>query len=313
VAILSLAIGIGANTGIYSIYSTIFHSVRGVENPKDLVLVDPGGNRDAQTSYPEYLDYRDQTTEVFTDLVAYKPNLALLSRGEQSEMILIEEVSGNYFDMLGVTPALGRVLIAKEDDRPQSAPVEVLNHFCWQRKFGGDAGILGKTVKLNGHPFTVVGVTQSDFQGMFPFHVDLWAPIHQHPLLASAKDDLMSRDRSDWFMMGRLRAGFSLSQARALVRTIGSRLAAANPGNRRVGTGTVLPKSQLAIIMHSFLHRCFPWARALPSVFFPPGGQRILTWLPWSTRHLQKGSGPARNRWASNSACKRIRMQSPIR
>jgi hypothetical protein len=182
IAVFSLAIGIGVNTAIFSVYTTIFHPDRGVEDVGEIVVLAGSDLDDFQGTYLEFLDYRAQTKDTFEDLIAYLPNLALLDVGETSEMVFFEEVTGNYFDLLGVEPWLGRVFIEAEDDTPGAAPATVLSYAAWEGKFNADPEIIGQTVKLNGNSFTVIGVAPPDFPGMFPFTVACWTPVSQHAL-----------------------------------------------------------------------------------------------------------------------------------
>ncbi len=230
VAVFSLAIGIGVNTAIFSVYRTIFRPDPGVKDVEELVQVSGYDINDLQGSYPEYLDYRAQTKDIFEDLIAYVPYLALVDLGGTSEVVFFEEVTGNYFEMLGVEPALGRVFIEEEDDTPESEPVVVLSHATWQTRYGGDPGIIGRTIKMNGHSFTVIGVAPPDFPGMYPFTVACWTPINQYGLFTDVGDELARRKSgASCYMKGRLKEGVSLGQARQAISVIRARLAEEYP------------------------------------------------------------------------------------
>jgi len=230
VAIFSLSIGIGVNTGLFSIYKTIFQPDQGVEDVGEIVVVAGDDIDDLQGSYFEYQDYRAQTSDVFEDLIAYIPNIALLDVGETSEMAFFEEVTGNYFDLLGVEPLLGRTFIEEEDDVPGAAPTVVLSHSTWEGTFNSDPEIIGRMVKMNGNAFTVIGVAPADFPGMYPFTVTCWTPISLHSLVSQRGNEIDRRDGgADCYFKGRLRDGVSLGQAREVVRTVRSRLAQQYP------------------------------------------------------------------------------------
>ncbi|MGH9940308.1 MAG: ABC transporter permease, partial [Blastocatellia bacterium] len=157
IAVITLALGIGANTAIFSVADKLLLRPLPVKDPGQLALV--SGEtvnprfRNTIYSYPNYVDYRDQN-EVFSGLFAFAQADVRLGVGEQSDKIGIELVSGNYFDELGVAAARGRV-IRDEDNRAEDAhPVAVISHGCWQRRFGGQPGVVGQTLLLNGASYT---------------------------------------------------------------------------------------------------------------------------------------------------------------
>jgi predicted permease len=229
VAVFSLALGIGVNTAIFSVYRTIFRPDPGVEDVEELVQVAGYDIYDLQGSYPEYLDYRAQTRDIFEDLIAYVPYLALVDLGGTSEVVFFEEVTGNYFEMLGVRPALGRIFV-EADDTPEAEPVVVLSHATWQAKLGADPGIVGRTVKMNGHSFTVIGVAPADFPGMYPFTVACWTPINQYRLFTRDRYELDRRQSgASCYIKGRLKDGVSIGQAREALGIVRARLAREYP------------------------------------------------------------------------------------
>src|SRR5262245_46815004 len=165
-AVLTLALGISANITIFSIVSEYFFKPLPVKDPERLVWVlqknavwdKPHGH-----SWLDFRDYRERLG-VFSDMLAVAMGPAHLSvAGHQPDREWIEMVSGNYFSMLGVEPKLGRLFRREEGEKPGADPVVVLSHDYWQRKFGGDASVIGKTLNVNGHPFTIVGVTPETF------------------------------------------------------------------------------------------------------------------------------------------------------
>src|SRR5262245_61404048 len=168
IAIITLALGIGANTAIFSVTDKLLLRSLPVKDPQQLALV--SGEtvnpkfRNNIFSYPNYVDYRDQN-EVFSGLFAFNQTTVKLGTGEQSDKIGIEMVSGNYFDVLGVAAARGRV-IRDEDNRDEDAhPVAVISHSCWQRRFGGQPGVVGQTLLLNGASYTIIGVAPAGVAG----------------------------------------------------------------------------------------------------------------------------------------------------
>ena len=187
IAVATLALGIGANAAIFALVDRVLLTLLPVRNPKELVLLrSPGpaqghtwsdGDDAASFSYPMYRDLRDQNT-VFTGLLAEYPFDATVSARGESERASGELVSGNYFEVLGVPPALGRNLTAEDDRAPGAHPETVLSHGYWTRRFGNDPSVLNKTIVVNGLPLTVVGVAPAGFSGIQPGRpADLFVPM----------------------------------------------------------------------------------------------------------------------------------------
>ncbi|MBW8868257.1 MAG: ABC transporter permease [Acidobacteria bacterium] len=211
IVILTLGLGIGASAAIFSLIDQILLRPLPVHDPASLVLLDgPGAfmgrTMNAMTfSYPMYKDFRDRN-EVFTGVLARFP-LAMTAvwRGA-SERANGELVSGNYFDLLGVQPALGRVLNEADDRTPGAHAVAVLSYGYWQRRFGGDPGVLDQTISVNGHPLSIVGVTERRFSGIqIGQSVDIMVPIMMKAQMTPTWNDLDNR-RSRWLtVMARLK------------------------------------------------------------------------------------------------------------
>jgi hypothetical protein len=187
VAVATLALGIGANAAIFALVDRVLLKLLPVRNPKELVLLrSPGpgqghtwsdGDRASSFSYPMYRDLRDQNT-VFTGLLAEYPFKATVSARGESERAAGELVSGNYFAVLGVAPALGRNLTQEDDRVPGAHPEAVLSHGYWTRRFGNDSSALNKTIVVNGSPLTIVGVARAGFSGIQPGRpADLFVPL----------------------------------------------------------------------------------------------------------------------------------------
>ena len=226
IVILTLGLGIGANAAIFSLMDQILLRPLPVHDPASLVLLDgPGAfmgrTMNAMTfSYPMYKDFRDRN-EVFTGVLARFP-LAMTAvwRGA-SERANGELVSGNCFDLLGVQPALGRVLNEADDRTPGAHAVAVLSYGYWQRRFGGDPGVLNQTISVNGHPLSIVGVTERRFSGIqIGQSVDIMVPIMMKAQMTPTWNDLDNR-RSRWLtVMARLKPGVSATQADAAMNVI---------------------------------------------------------------------------------------------
>src|ERR1700733_3501252 len=168
VALLSLAPGIGANTAIFSLLDQVLLRLLPVKEPQQLVLLsmkgmhygnNTGGNA---LSYPMYEDFR-KNNQVFSGMFCRFPNYFALTFNGQTERVSGELVSGTYFPVLGVGAAVGRTFTAEEDKKIAGAPLAMLSYAYWKSRFAGDPGIVGKTVVINGHPMTVVGVAEQGF------------------------------------------------------------------------------------------------------------------------------------------------------
>ena len=174
VAVATLALGIGANTLVFSALDQAILRYLPVRDPARLVVfrslgpnlgMDRNSERKMSFSYPKYLDFRDRAGVFDGVLARYSTDGSLLSNGA-TEMIAVELVSGNYFDVLGVRPAAGRLFTPDDDGRPMESPVAVLGYSYWQKRFGGDRGVVGRKVTINGMAMTVIGVSAKGFQGI---------------------------------------------------------------------------------------------------------------------------------------------------
>jgi predicted permease len=196
------------------------------------------GDEFATSSYQDFLDIKAQNT-VFSDMLGYSPMMAPLSLGDRSRIALGQVVTSNHFAMLGVQPQLGRLLVASDDD-PAAPRVVVISHHMWQREFGGDPAIAGKSLTLRGLPYAIVGVAPAWFTGVVPLLTpELWLPIQHVEEVEPAgitdsvpspvgKTALERRGQRWMFIKGRLKPGVTAAQADANVRLIGTQIAAAN-------------------------------------------------------------------------------------
>jgi macrolide transport system ATP-binding/permease protein len=236
VAVLSLALGIGANTAIFSLVDKVMIRKLPVDEPERLVVVSATSSRGLSTAftYPDFADYREGN-QVFEGLACYTQRALTLNDGGQAERIQGLIVSGNYFTALRVQPALGRGFLPEEDKTRGSHPVIVLSHGLWQRRFGADPGVVGKVIDLNSYSFTVVGIAPAEFTGAIPgFAPDVYVPVMMQGLVSpSWKFDPLFGPRSRglaWLeVLGRLKPGVSREQAAAALTALGSQIAKANP------------------------------------------------------------------------------------
>ena len=256
VAVLSLALGIGANTTIFTLINTVLLQSLPVAEPSQLMSVfgtdenNRGNQFDfAPISYPNYVDYRDQN-DVFTGLLVFGGVAMSLSGTGEPEQINGLMVSGNYFDLLGVKAARGRTFLPEEDTTPGTHPVIVLSHALWQRRFGGDPSIVGKTLTFNSQGFTCIGVAPPNFRGTFAIGAsDFWVPMAMH-------DQVLTGTFREWFnerrallfnVIGRLKPGVSKEQAQAALQTIGRRLEQEYPKANEKRNVMLVPLAQSTI------------------------------------------------------------------
>ena len=233
VAVIALALGIGANTAIFSVINALLlQPLPGVEEPDKLAVVytsDFSSSRYSTSSFPDYIDFRDRG-DLFSGLAAFSDSVAInLGVGEGTERITGALVTGNYFSVLGVTTRLGRTLLP-EDDKVESPPSAVLSHDLWQDRFGSDQSIVGKTVSLNNQSFTVVGIAPADFKGVrLEAAPALWVPMAKVAQIQGSST-VLSRRGSRWLgMVGRLNKEATAEQAQVQIQTIADSLAAAYP------------------------------------------------------------------------------------
>jgi predicted permease len=229
--VISLAIGIGANSAIFSLVNSILLRPRAVSQPEQLVEVFVGEDEHAyhSTSYPSYVELRDRN-EVFTGFAAYGLDQLKLTGPNEVEQIWAETVSGNYFDVLGVTPHKGRTFAADEDLVPGKHPVAVISHSLWQRRFNSDPDLIGKPITINEQQLTVIGVAPPQYNGMIRgLGIDIWVPMMTVPLISKYGEHSLSRSNRGLKMVGRLRPYTTIEHARARFNLLTQEMRAAHP------------------------------------------------------------------------------------
>jgi predicted permease len=244
-AILTLAIGIGANTALFALATAMFlRPLPGVHDDGRLVWIAPiemHNRRPSQMSYPDFLEYRDSST-VFEQAVAFANAEFSLSGGDVPVRVLGQIVGGNFFSMLGVRMARGRGFVVEEDGAPGAHPVAVISDHLWRDRFNADPGIIGRRIVLDGAPFTIVGVAPPRFAGgdLGDRLRDVWVPLAMQALITP---DVQLSNRNAWWLtaMGKLKPGVSLSQAQAAVGTIASRIAARDSAGHANVSAAVFP------------------------------------------------------------------------
>lgn len=233
VAILSLALGIGANTTIFTFINSLLLRPPMVHDPDRLLEVwqynttrGNGIGSDMQLSFPEYEYYRDHNN-TFSDLGAFTGETppVIWNRAGEGETLRAALVSTNFFSILGVQPALGRGFLPEDDRGASAAPVVVLSHAVWQQRLASDPAIIGKPMTLNGRDYTVVGVAAASFTGLVVgFPTDVWTPMGMHQAISPALD--LKERHMHWLLaIGRLKPGIAPRQARADLAVLGQQLA----------------------------------------------------------------------------------------
>jgi putative ABC transport system permease protein len=243
VAILSLGIGIGANTATFSFADGLLLRPMPVPDASEVItvgLINPatGGSDAIRASYPDYLDVRDASASFAGGLAAFE-DIGVqfaVSRDATPEIRTATLVSGNFFGVMGVQPALGRVFGPAEDEVPGRDAVVVVSHRFWQRALAADPGVVGRRVRMNGIDFTVIGVAPASFVGLDLFvRPDVYVPLMMWPPLVGAEQPspLEQRDRRLLELKGRLAEGVTPEQAGADVARIGAALAEEYPATNR--------------------------------------------------------------------------------
>src|SRR5438552_2429446 len=234
-AVVTLALGIAVNTSIFSIINGFLMRPMPVPHPEQLTVLSlqQAGDKSLQSfSCPDYLDLRDQSSS-FSDIIAYRVTLAGLTADNRGDHCIATRVTGNYFSMLGVQPALGRLILPTEGQTPGADPILVLGYSYWQKRFTGNKSVIGKQVKANGHPLTIVGVAPKEFHGTYSIvDSDLYVPLSAS---IGTKDEKqventwMQRSERSLSLMARLKPGTKLKNAQASLDVVAQRLAEQHP------------------------------------------------------------------------------------
>src|SRR6267154_149866 len=234
-AVVTLALGIAVNTSIFSIINGLLMRPMPVPHPEQLTVLSlqQAGDKSLQSfSYPDYLDLRDQSTS-FSDIIAYRLTLAGLTADNRGDHCIATRVTGNYFSMLGVQPALGRLILPTEGQTPRADPILVLGYSYWQKRFAGNKNVIGKQVEANGHPLTIVGVAPKEFHGTYSIvDSDLYVPLSAS---IGTKDEKQventwtHRSERSLSLMARLKPGTNLKNAQTSLNVVVQRLAEQHP------------------------------------------------------------------------------------
>jgi len=232
-AVLTLAMGIGANSIVFGVMDALVLHPLKVPQTESLYALWRVKPSTPKESYPDYLDLRDRN-QSFEDLIAYNGSQAGLDtgQGKDASRAWTYETTGNYFDALGIQPYLGRFFHSSDEHGPNSAPYIVLGYSYWHTHFQDDPGVVGRTVRLNEYPFTIIGIAPPDFHGTLVFFFpDLFVPLVNREQLDGKNDLNVRKERWLFMVMGHLKKGVTPAQAIADVNSIGSSLEKSYPND----------------------------------------------------------------------------------
>jgi predicted permease len=222
-AILTLALGIGANTVVFSVVNALLLRPLPVERPSELTFLENEHYGPSQ-SYPDYKEIRDRN-RTFAGLAGYRIAPMDLGTNAGADRVWGYLATGNYFDVLGVKPALGRVFHQNDDQQPGASPYVVLSYGTWQSRFGSDPAIVGKTIRINRQPYSVLGVAPRDFHGTeFFYWPELWVPVMMQAQIEGGNSWIDDRNTWNMFVIGRRTPRVSAAQAEADLNSIAAEL-----------------------------------------------------------------------------------------
>jgi putative ABC transport system permease protein len=233
VAILSLAVGIGANSAVFSLVNALLLQPRAVSHPEQIVELYVGdrGHLYETTSYPSYVELRDRN-DVLSGLAASGIRQFSLGDADRTEQVWGEAVSANYFDVLGVRIAAGRGFGSADDAAPGASPTVILSHALWRRWFSSDPGVVGRSIGINGQSLTVIGIAPPEYTGSIRgFATGLWVPVSMMPALERSQGARMLTSRGNrWLtLVGRLKPEMTIEQARARFDVLTREMQATHP------------------------------------------------------------------------------------
>jgi predicted permease len=251
-AVLTLALGIGMNTAVFSaVDALLLRPLPGVTHPDQLVQIYrtwPGDFDYGSNSVPHYYDIRERSHDAFSDMLAWNFTPASVSFAGEPELGMGQEVSANFFSVLGVHALRGRMFLPEEDKGPGEHPVVVLSYAYWQTRFGGDPATLGRSITINGRPFTVVGIAPAGFYGTMPVvHPDFWVPLMMQATMMPGHDWINERGSNFLTVVGRLKPGVTLERANEVMKSVQAGLREEYPDSYKDTGIKLVPQSQVGI------------------------------------------------------------------
>ncbi|MGC2017655.1 MAG: ABC transporter permease [Candidatus Acidiferrales bacterium] len=246
VAIITLALGIGVNTAIFSMVDAFLLRPLPVNNPSQITVLafqQQHQRQQTQFSTADYRDIQKQTSGVFSDVFGYVFGMDGLGVDGKADRIMTNYVSGNYFAAVGIKPALGRFILPSEGDVLNADPVMVLSYAYWQTHFGADPQIVGRKVSVDGHPVTIVGVAPKGFEGVYPIlKVQGYLPLGMIAIEGQPSDFMTNHQLRGMPVLARLRPGITLAQAQAALAVVSQRLSQDHPDSDKDMTVLAYPE-----------------------------------------------------------------------
>jgi predicted permease len=251
-AVLTLALGIGANTAIFSLVDSFLLKPPAVANPRQITTLafhQNNGQWESAFSWPEFKEVRAQSRNSFSDIIADTIGLdGFAMEGRQPERIMTGYVSGNFFDALGAQPAAGRLFLRSEGEVLGRDPVIVLSYDFWKEKFDGDPNVVGRKVTVDGHPLFIIGVAPKGITGLFGVAtIAAYLPLSELTVEGTPADLLNSWQNRNLFVRGRLRPGISLKQAEAELSVVARNITRQHPDAEKKFDIAVFPGTRVRI------------------------------------------------------------------
>jgi len=251
-AVLTLALGIGANTAIFSLVNSLLLKPLPIDNPQSLAALGQKQNNGPllpNFSYPEFKQIREQTKDSFSQVFVHSLSLdGFATEGQQPQRVMTSFVSGNFFDTLGLKPAAGRLFLSSEGEVLGRDTVVVLGYDFWKEKFSSDLGVVGRQATIDGHPFTIVGVAPKGFYGVQSFvKVDAYMPAMAAAIDGVTQDQLNGWQNRGFTVYGRLRPGVTFKQATAELSVIGNDMTRQHPDVEKQVAISALPEPSFRI------------------------------------------------------------------
>jgi predicted permease len=248
VIVLTLGLGIGANTAIFSMVDWLVLRSLPIRDPREihfLAFSRPGENFDIQFSYPEFGEIQKQTTDIFSGITPFifgglagaQNSQSGLTADGTTKPVQTAYVGGDFFSLMGITPAAGRFILSTEGKAAGADPVVVLSYNYWQTRFGGDPATVGKAVSLNGHPVTVIGIAPKGFLGPMPvLEIQAYLPLSMYVVERAIKDDFLADAKARGMLaLVRMKPGADMKQVQSEMAVVGQRLLKQYPRDRGIG------------------------------------------------------------------------------
>jgi putative ABC transport system permease protein len=246
VAVATLAVGIGSTTAIFSLVNAVLLRPLPVSHPEELTALysdHRGADGVGDWSYPQYRELRDRS-EIFAGVAAQSGLDLSVTIGDRADLLWGNIVSENFFSVLGMTPALGRLFLPEDDRGPGADTVAVLSYDTWQHRFAADPRVMGRAIRINGHPFTVIGVAAPGFHGtrMMGYWAELWVPLMMAAQVMPGTPDVLQQPNNHWLLlMGRMPPGLKIGEAQARTAAFARRLGDEESGPRRLQGAVLIP------------------------------------------------------------------------